>query len=287
MEVYEIRPFGFCQGVNQAFLIARSAKKENPNLEVYVLGMIVHNEDAVESLASEGFKILDERKALLSKLLDDIPNGQVVVFSAHGHPQNLETIAKKKRLLIYDATCRYVTENLVSALKAVQEHAVIYIGVRGHLECEAFLSNCPKAILYDVGNDSFECGGITDAEPFVVSQTTLSYLEIEKAHHAILSRFPAAVFGPERCHSTTLRQKAMSDLPSGVDVVIVLGSERSNNSLKLAQIAMNQGCETHLVLDLSSLKKIDLTKKRKVAIASGASTSRETFEACVQYLRSL
>ena len=190
-------------------------------------------------------------------------------------------------MIVYDATCRYVTENLVSALNVIKDRSVIYAGVKGHLESLAFLANCPKAIFYDVATNVFDEKAVLGNEPFVIAQTTLSGLEVERARHEILSRFPQAVFGPERCHSTALRQKAMSELPSDVDTVIVLGSKRSNNSLKLAQIAMNQGFETHLIMDLASLKELDLGGKKKVALASGASTSFETFEECLQYLQSI
>ena len=97
--------------------------------------------------------------------------------------------------------------------------------------------------------------------------------------------FPEAVPVKERCASTTLRQKALRELPSDVDVVIVLGSKRSNNSLKLFEIASAKGIKTHLCLDLEDVKKLDLKGKRRAALCSGASTSGETFDEVLTYLR--
>jgi 4-hydroxy-3-methylbut-2-enyl diphosphate reductase len=284
MEVYPVVPFGYCAGVQGALKLAETAVKENPNRAVYLLGMLVHNEDAVASLKALGLKLLDEKDAPLEIQLQRIPEGQVVLFSAHGHDHHFDEIALKKHLKIYDATCPFVTMNLKEALS---HPSVIYIGVAGHLESLAFLANDPTAIFYDVKTASYGQSKVSGDTPYVISQTTLSESELQKAHQQILKDFPKASIGSERCHSTTLRQEALKHLPSDIDVVIVLGSTRSNNSLKLAEIATASGHDTHLVLDLSALKALDLQGKKKAALCSGASTSSECFNACLAYLKSL
>src|SRR5574344_498126 len=284
MEVYAIKPYGYCAGVQGALALAKKAVAENPDKSVYLLGMLVHNEDAVASLKAFGLKLLDEKDAPLREQLLEIPDGQVVVFSAHGHDQGFDQIAAAKHLKIYDATCPFVTLNLKEARA---EPSVIYVGVPGHLESLAFLANDPTAIFYDVKTNAYRKSQVQGPTPHVISQTTLSEEELTKAHQQILSDFPNATIGSERCHSTSLRQEAIKALPPEIEAVIILGSKRSNNSLKLAEIAKKQGFLTYLDIDLAALKKIDFTGKKKVALGSGASTSFESYNACLAYLKSL
>ena len=216
----------------------------------------------------------------------DLKKGDVVVLSAHGHPSAYDDLAREKGIEIIDATCRFVNENLDLALKS--DRPVLYIGLSGHLESEAFLANCPDAFFYDV--KSRRCAGILvlkgkGVDPLIITQTTLSKDEIDFAMADIRSLFPNAVLSKERCASTTLRQKALKEMPDDVDAVIVLGSKRSNNSLKLAEIAASRGVETYLCLDLEDVKKLDLHEKRRAALISGASTSGETFDEVLTYLK--
>ena len=286
MDVLPLRPSGYCAGVTAALSIAAKAKKMYPDRNVYLLGLLVHNEDAVASLEKLGLIPLDEREKPLLDYLFELKKGDVVVFSAHGHPEAYEDFAKGRGIECIDATCRFVTENLDIAKESAKP--VLYIGLQGHLESEAFLANCPEAFFYDV--KSRRCEGILALKgkcpnPLIITQTTLSKDEIDSAMEDIRSIFPKAELTKERCASTTLRQKALREMPDDVDCVIVLGSKRSNNSLKLAEIGASRGVETHLCLDLEEVRLLDLQKKRRVALISGASTSGDTFEEVLTYLR--
>ena len=286
MNVLPLRPSGYCAGVTAALSLAIKAKEEHPSQNVYLLGLLVHNEDAVAALSKRGLIPLDEREKGLLDYLFELKRGDVVVFSAHGHPEAYEDIARERGIEIVDATCRFVTENL--ELAKASTRPVLYIGLAGHLESEAFLANCPDAFFYDV--KSRRCPGILALKgkqqlPLVITQTTLSKDEIDQAMEDIRVFFPGLEATKERCASTTLRQKAIQELPADVDVVIVLGSTRSNNSLKLAEIAKNKGIETHLCLDLEDVKRLDLKNKKRAALSSGASTSGETFAEVLSYLR--
>lgn len=287
MRVIPLNPHGYCLGVNQALALALKAKKDYPEKNVYLLGLLVHNEEAMDFLSSRGLIPLDERKAGLLDYLLNLKKGDVVVFSAHGHPEAYEDFAKDKGLIVIDATCRYVKENLETALNAPTP--VLYIGVEGHLESEAFLANCPEAVFYDVKSrhcNFLKLKGRTHS-PTIITQTTLSCLEVEDALKDIREFFPSATLTKERCHSTSLRQKAILGMPSSVDALIVLGSKRSNNSLKLAELGASRGIETHLCLGLEEVRRLDLKGKKEVALSSGASTSEETFQAVFNYLSSL
>lgn len=287
MQVVVVSPYGYCSGVLSAISLALKAKKDNPSTPVYLLGMLVHNEDAVKMLSGHGLLLLDERVAPLERELREVKPGSVLIFSAHGHPEGWESIARERNLKIIDASCRFVKENLIFGKEAASSNPLIYIGVRGHLESEAFLSNVRSAAFYDVKTNKFEKEKVHGEQPIVISQTTLSYLELEEAHKEIKKLFPKALIGKERCHSTSFRQDAIKKLDKDIDMVIILGSKLSNNSKKLEEIAKSEGFEARLVLDEQELRSLDLGNIKKVALASGASTSKETFLACKAYLESL
>ena len=287
MEVHIVHPYGYCKGVQQAIVLAERARIENPGIPVYLLGMLVHNEETIEALAKKDIRFLDEKDGPFEELIQRIPNGSVIVFSAHGHDAKLDDIAKAKKLKIYDATCYFVRENLEEALANVQERPIIYIGVKGHLESEAFRANCPKAYFYDVKNgpDGWDVSSLKN--PHLISQTTLSDSELQEAHAFLKKAFPSLSIGKERCQATSLRQSALRNLPKDIDLVVILGSKRSNNSRKLYEIAIEEGKDAILALGLAELKEFDLHSKKKVALASGASTSPATFQDCLKYLQSL
>ena len=287
MDVLTLNPHGYCMGVHQALLLAIKAKEDYPDRDVYLLGLLVHNETAVAELQAKGLIPLDEReKSILDHLLER-KKGDVIVFSAHGHPASYEDLAREKGLIIVDATCRYVNENLLAATSS--EDPILYIGVDGHLESESFLANCPDADFYDVKSRHWSPLRLKGMKkkPRVITQTTLSIEEVQSALNDIRQYFPDAVLEKERCHSTTLRQKAMLDLPKDVDAVVVLGSNRSNNSVKLYELARSGGHDAYLCLGLEEVKKLDFSGKKRLALSSGASTSEETFQEVLNYLRSL
>jgi 4-hydroxy-3-methylbut-2-enyl diphosphate reductase len=287
MKVKPILPFGYCKGVQQAILLAKKAKEENPDRACYLLGMLVHNEETIADLKNHGLIVLDDSKDSLESLLLTIPDGQVVIFSAHGHDKKLDEIAKNKSLTVYDSTCSFVSDNLKEAFEASKRGSVIYIGAKGHLEAESFLANFKEAVFYDVKSDLWDPSSVKGSSPTVISQTTLSYLELEKAHKAILSAFPDAKIGPERCLATTLRQEAIANIPESIQTVIVLGSARSNNSKKLYEIAKEHGKEAYLCLGLDDVKKLSLKASEEIALATGASTSPKTYHDVLEYLESL
>ena len=286
MNVTIVNPHGYCVGVHNAMAIALKAKEEHPNANVYLLGLLIHNEEAIAELESKGLIVLDERKKDLLDYLLDLKKGDVVVFSAHGHPSSYDDLAKAKGLILVDATCRYVSENTASA-EGVDN--VIYVGLSSHLESQAFLANCPDASFYDVLTGNFPYLRVKGRSntPTIITQTTLSGLEVEKALADITHYFPDAILAKQRCFSTTLRQSAIAALPEDIEEVIVLGSKRSNNSLKLAEIASSKGFSTHLCLGLEDVKALDLKGKKKIALSSGASTSEKTFQDVLTYLKGL
>ena len=286
MEVILVRPTGYCLGVTSAIRLGLQAKSEHPSETIFMLGLLVHNEDAVAYMKSLGFEILDERNAPLEEQLSNLKDGSIVLFSAHGHPEAFDEIAKKKNLIVYDATCRYVKENLDYA-RAHAGKGIIYIGAKGHLEAESFRQNAPFAGFYDVKSKSLLSKPSLDAT-IALTQTTLSEEDIELALEDIQKLYPAIKLEKGRCHATSSRQEALKkELEKGVDAAFIIGSELSSNTKKLRDIAQSFGVKTFMALNLESLQRLSLPPYSKVVLASGASTSIEEVRRCQDYLVSL
>jgi 4-hydroxy-3-methylbut-2-enyl diphosphate reductase len=254
------------------------------------LGSLVHNEDAIASLKQEGLVLLDEKQQSLERYLQELKEGSIVVYSAHGHSEALRRLADKRHLVTYDATCRFVKENMDSIrLDLLKGEEVIYIGEEGHLECLAALSLGKGIHLYDSAHNIYPFSALKRQDPLVYSQTTMSVEDIEKATSDIKKRCPEAVFAQARCHSTIARQEALLSAPKDCDLFVILGSETSNNTMKLFSLAKKNfpASQVVRVLNAAELKKIDIIGKKKAALASGASTSLEAFDEAKRYLLSL
>ncbi len=286
MQVSLIKPQGFCSGVTKAVTIARQAKKENPDKDVYILGMLAHNQSLVNELTKEGLITLydsDETKAI-----DNLEAGSVLVFTAHGHSEEIETKAKAKGLIIYDATCFKVKSNLEKIKKEISVgHQVIYIGQKGHKETNAALSVSKNVSLYDT-QLLINYQLITDENPYVINQTTLNYRELDKYHNDILSHIPGARIENEICAATRLRQEAVSKIEKDVDLIVVVGHKKSSNSNKLFDIAstLHKNAFVVMVNDLSELMSYELTNNKKAAVVSGASTPQYIVDEIYSYLLS-
>ena len=288
MEVKVIEPYGYCAGVLLAIKIALEAKARYEGKRIYLVGMLVHNEESVEMLSKKGFSLIDERKTDLREALLSLQEGDVVIFSAHGHPYDYDELAKNKGLIAIDATCRFVKENVMDAKNALEKgDEILYLGSKGHLETTGFLANLPEASFFDVKSMKLLKNLCHGNSPLVFSQTTLSEIEIEESLTLLRASFPNLRTASLRCHSTQLRQSRIAALDESVETVIVLGSKTSNNSMKLFEIAKENGKEAYICLNLNEVKALDLSKHKKIALASGASTSRETFEEVREYLLSL
>lgn len=282
MQVIPVTPFGYCSGVERALSLALKAKREHPKQNVYLLGMLIHNETALKELKSQGLFVLSEKDCLLEEALSSLKEGDVVVFSAHGHPSRFDETAKKKKLIVYDATCPFVKGNMGLGKKL---NPLIYLGLRGHLESEAFLANCPRAYFYDVKSRQGNWQEASET-PSVLAQTTLGGMEIEAAMQDIQARFPEAKLVKGRCLATAERQAAVLEASKKADATLILGSDASNNTLKLKEIAEKSG-PVFLCLGLEETRKLDLSLFHSIALASGASTSKATFLEVKDYLERL
>ena len=272
MKVEILKPKGYCAGVSRAITIAYKAREENPNKEVYILGMLVHNNFVVKALEKRNIKTVFNIK--------DISDGEVIVFTAHGHDEALNRIAKEKNLIIYDSVCAKVLNNINLIKENLNEgHQILYIGQQGHPEAEACLSLSKNVILYHK-NVLKNYQLLFDKSPLVINQTTLNINDIKAYHQEILEALPKARILDEICASTRLRQEAVINIDSTVDLIIVVGDTKSSNSNRLLEIAKqyHPNVPSIMISDFKSLDKSLLQNKNHIAISSGASTPEEIID---------
>jgi 4-hydroxy-3-methylbut-2-enyl diphosphate reductase len=217
------------------------------------------------------------------ELLNKLTSNDVVIFTAHGHPEIYEDILKKNNVTYVDATCKKVKE-CFNAIKEAQE--VIYIGKNHHPETVAALTMNNNAHLYDISSGSFTYNALKTNNPLVINQTTLSFLELDAIHSEIKNKLPNAIFHDEICDATLLRQKAIQKIDNNIDTIIIVGSKRSSNTMKLYDIAKKMHTDKQIILvnSVEELKEYKLGNKN-VAITSGTSTSIEAINKIVDYLK--
>lgn len=288
MKTLLLRPYGYCGGVLTAIKTAERAKAEHPEATIYFLGRLVHNEETLERLAQEGFVTLDERKRSLESYLSELPAGSVFVFGAHGHPKKLDAIAKERGLIAYDATCPFVKANEQAVEEALGKgEEIFYIGVPGHMEAEAILSENPAHV--HLVSEETSLDPYRETPSLVLSQTTMALSDIEESERRLRQALRKARFLARRCFDAEKRQEALLRLPSDIGAILVLGSPTSNNSQKLLALAKERfpKAESYLVESLEALRTLPLKEKGSVALLSGASTPRETVEKALDYLDGL
>lgn len=286
MQVSLIKPQGFCSGVLKAVSIAKQARKDHPDKKVYILGMLAHNKTLTDDLAKDGLITLNDDNEF--EALDKLDTGDVIIFTAHGHGDDIEEKAKEKGLIIYDATCFKVKSNLEKIKKEIKDgHQVIYIGQKGHKETNADLSISKNVSLYDT-QLLINYQLITDNNPYVINQTTLNYKSLDKYYSDILSHIPGARIENEICAATRLRQEAVTKIEKDTDLIIVVGHQKSSNSNKLFEIAKCNYPDSMVIMvnDLDELKKFNLQDKKKAAVISGASTPQYVVDDIYNYLLS-
>ena len=157
MEVIELKPYGYCYGVTNAIKIIEQVKNKHLDKNVYVFGMLVHNNDVVKYLESKNIITIDTTKINKLERLREFTSDDVVVFTAHGHIKEYENILKDNDVIYYDATCKNVLKNMQLIKEYSKDYQIIYIGKMNHPETEACLSISDNIILYDINNGITLC----------------------------------------------------------------------------------------------------------------------------------
>jgi 4-hydroxy-3-methylbut-2-en-1-yl diphosphate reductase len=273
-------PRGYCAGVDRAVITVEKAL-DLYGAPVYVRKQIVHNKHVVSDLESRGAIFVEE--------LDEVPEGATVVFSAHGVSPTVHQEAKARGLKTIDATCPLVTKVHHEAKRfATDDYDILLIGHAGHEEVEGTSGEAPEHIQLVQGPD--DVADIVVRDPSKVawlSQTTLSVDETLETVEAIRGRFPELLDPPsdDICYATQNRQQAVKEIAHDADLVIVVGSANSSNSVRLAEVALEAGAKAaHRVDDASEIDDAWLEGVSKVSVTSGASVPEALVEGVLGYL---
>lgn len=282
IEIILANPRGFCAGVERAIEIVEKALiKYGP--PIYVRHEIVHNKHVVESLRAKGAVFVDE--------IDEIPEGAVTIFSAHGVAEKVELAARSRDLPVIDATCPLVSKvHKEGQNQAGKGRQVILIGHRGHPEVEGTQGRIPGGVL--IVSDPSEVAGLEVQDPdklAYVTQTTLSVDETRATIDALKNRFPSIV-GPDVkdiCYATQNRQQAVRELSQTVDLLLVVGAKNSSNSNRLAELGGENGTPSYLIDDASMIQDSWLEGVSKVGLTAGASAPEELVQGVVKRISAL
>jgi len=282
MRVILAQPRGFCAGVVRAIEIVDRALQKH-GAPVYVRHEIVHNRHVVENLRNKGARFVEE--------LDEVPEGAVAIFSAHGVARTVERAADERSLDVLDATCPLVTKVHVQGRQYVAAgRTLILIGHAGHPEVEGTIGQIPGTVLLVQSEaDVAKLDLPLDAPLAYVTQTTLSVDDTRGIIDALVKRF-SDIVGPDTrdiCYATQNRQAAVRELSTQVEVLLVVGATNSSNSNRLREIGSETGVPSYLVADGSEVKREWFAHARTVGITAGASAPEEMVENVIDALRAL
>jgi 4-hydroxy-3-methylbut-2-enyl diphosphate reductase len=274
-----LKPRGFCAGVVRAIDIVRIAL-EAFGPPIYVRKEIVHNRFVVEELQGKGAIFVDS--------VEEVPNGERVIYSAHGVSPEVREASEQRGLRVIDATCPLVTKVHVEAVKFAKEgYSLILIGHRDHDEVIGTLGEAP--VVTQVVGSPEQVESLTVANPDRVAyltQTTLSLDETKDIIAALRQRFPN-IKGPaaqDICYATENRQVAVKQVASDADLLLVVGSDNSSNSNRLVEVARNLGTGSHLIDSFRNIRPEWLEGVKTIALTAGASAPECLVEEVVEFL---
>ncbi|MEA2208300.1 MAG: 4-hydroxy-3-methylbut-2-en-yl diphosphate reductase [Solirubrobacteraceae bacterium] len=273
-------PRGYCAGVDRAVQTVERALVLHGS-PVYVRKEIVHNKHVVEQLRERGAIFVEEET--------EVPEGAVCVFSAHGVAPSVRAGAEARGLNTIDATCPLVTKVHREAVRfADQGYTIVLVGHDGHEEVEGTMGEAPDKIVLVQDEQDVERLEIDDPERVAyITQTTLAVDETTAILARLRERFPKIV-GPRTddiCYATTNRQAAVKQMADGCDLLLVIGSRNSSNSVRLVEVAREAETEAHLIDRASEIREEWLDGAHVVGISSGASAPEHLVQELVQLFR--
>ena len=278
MEVVLSAPRGFCAGVVRAVDVVELCL-ERFGKPVYVRREIVHNPSVIADLRGKGAIFVEE--------LEEVPEDQMVIFSAHGVSPAVWRESRERGLRVVDATCPLVTKVHLEALKYAREgYSIILIGHKGHDEVIGTMGEAPgvSQLVDDV--ERARVVQVPDPEMVVVlTQTTLSVDDTEEIMRTLKERFPKLVTRNDICYATSNRQTAVKAIAGRVDMMLVIGAQNSSNCNRLREVAEGEGVPAYLVNGPEEIQEAWLDGVERVGITSGASTPAHLLDKVVDFLK--
>ncbi len=285
MNILLANPRGFCAGVDRAISIVELAL-EIHGAPIYVRHEVVHNRFVVDGLKAKGAVFVEE--------LDEVPDGAIVIFSAHGVSQAVRQEAKRRELKVFDATCPLVTKVHMQVARASRKGTkAILIGHEGHPEVVGTMGQYDNAqggiFLVEDVEDIAKLGLKEDDDLTFMTQTTLSIDDTSDVIEALKQKYPA-IQGPRKndiCYATTNRQQAVRELAKQSQLVIVVGSKNSSNSNRLAELASRMGVASKLIDGPQDIDPQWLDGVKTIGITAGASAPEVLVQSVVEHLKTL
>jgi 4-hydroxy-3-methylbut-2-enyl diphosphate reductase len=280
MKILLAAPRGFCAGVNMAIETLELSIKLF-GTPVYVYHEIVHNRYVVETFRDKGAVFVDR--------LEDVPVGSHLLFSAHGVSPEVRRVAGERQLKTIDATCPLVTKVHLEAVRfARQGYKILLIGHEGHDEVVGTMGEAPDAFVLVESADHVDRLPFTASDKLAyLTQTTLSVDDANRIIDRLKARFPQIVGPPKEdiCYATQNRQEAVRQLAVGSNVVLVLGSQNSSNSQRLAELARENGVPAYLIDGAAEIDPAWFNGSETVLVTAGASAPESVVEECVELLK--
>ena len=276
------KPRGFCAGVDRAIEVVDLALSLYPG-PVYVRKQIVHNKHVIDSFVAKGVVFVEE--------VDEIPDGAVAIFSAHGVSPEVRAQAARKRLTVIDATCPLVTKVHLEAIRFAREgRSIILVGHKGHEEVIGTMGEVPAGAQLVGTVEEAEKVEVADPDRVaVVTQTTLGVDDANVIIDALRRRFPNLVTpsSDDICYATQNRQTAIKVLARRADLVLVVGSDNSSNSKRLKEVAESFGARAYLIDDASEIDPSWLEGVQCVALTAGASAPEHLVQQALDYFKAM
>ncbi len=280
MKILLAGPRGFCAGVNMAIETLETAIQVY-GTPIFVYHEIVHNKHVVDRFVKEGAVFVDA--------VEEVPEAATLLFSAHGVAPEVRRVARERRLRAIDATCPLVTKVHLEAVRyAKQGYHIFLIGHEGHDEVIGTMGQAPGSFtLVETAEEVAALPFGPDDRLAYLTQTTLSVDDASRIINQLKARFPQLVGPPKDdiCYATQNRQEAVRQLSQESEIVLVLGSQNSSNSQRLAELAREQGVSAHLIDGADEIDEAWFAGVETVAITAGASAPERVVQDCVAWLR--
>jgi 4-hydroxy-3-methylbut-2-enyl diphosphate reductase len=270
-------PRGFCAGVVRAIDVLNDVLDREPS-PIYAFHEIVHNRHVVDGFRKRGAVFVDS--------LDEVPEGARIVFSAHGISPEVVAEAHRRHLRVIDATCPLVTKVHLETKKAARDgYDILLVGHRGHDEVVGTLGEAPDRTTIIDSAAEVDALERRERPVFVVTQTTLSLHDTAEVIDAIRGQYPDAQVRNDICYATTNRQRAVRTLAERSDLVLVVGSSNSSNSVRLREVAAGTGTPAYRIDGIKEIDPAWYEGVGTVGLTAGASVPDELLDPIIEDLR--
>ena len=280
MKILLASPRGFCAGVNMA-IEALERALEYYGTPMYVFHEIVHNKHIVDSFRGRGVVFVND--------VDEVPTGSRLMYSAHGIAPQVQAAAESRNLQVIDATCPLVRKVHWQAIKfARQNYTIVLVGHKGHDEVIGTMGEAPDRMILVETVEDVDALVVPDANKVAyLTQTTLSVDEANVIINRLKQRFPNCVGSPKEdiCYATQNRQEALKAVLEKADMVLVVGSQNSSNSSRLAEIALEHSKPSYLIDSAADIDRAWFKGNESVLLTAGASAPERLVTGCIEYLQ--